>query len=380
MSDYLTGEAMYENGKLVELSIFCLDEPSDDMKEAGCLYDTYGEYPEVVIEWLKRGHSLVAEFSRENRIPVEIVTVDGVETLEVVQQGQPSEFDSLRKLPSPNGPHDDIENRAEFYTCDGGEPILGKRMNSPYPAEWDDFTSTIYMRMAWLSSVVNFSKHRQLILPILGIDAALEKWLPTVCRPINGDTLFGAMLFSRAHLVSRTATQLVLAGQQLEAHAIMRASLECAVYGWATIHAKEVREAWMDRLTIPLSKDSAKRMFGWSRLMKRLSAVDVDLASRIRQLYEIFIDYGGHPNAEAVGGGVQKILHPDGTASVGTAYLKHEPETLTQNVMVLAHMLHCNFLLARLAFPDKFAEDSVEAELVKAFQLAGVTKPDELPE
>ncbi|MDP2034179.1 MAG: hypothetical protein Q8K29_12275 [Polaromonas sp.] len=101
MSNYLTGEATFHNDKLVELSIFCLDEPSDDMKEAGCLYDAYGERPEVIIDWLKSGDTLVAAFTWENRVPVEIVIINGVETLEVVQQGQPAEFDSLRKLPSP---------------------------------------------------------------------------------------------------------------------------------------------------------------------------------------------------------------------------------------------------------------------------------------
>ncbi len=99
MSKYLTGEATYKDGRLLKLAIFCTDEPDEEMQTLGLLHWTYVESVDRVIEFLKEGDTLVASFQEGDDVPVEVVTVDDVETLEVVQFGQNSERSSLRNLP-----------------------------------------------------------------------------------------------------------------------------------------------------------------------------------------------------------------------------------------------------------------------------------------
>lgn len=99
MSKYLTGEATYVDGRLDELAICCIDEPNEEMQAMGLIHETYVDKVESVIEYLKAGSTLVALFRQGGEIPVEIVTIDGVETLEVVHVGQEAERSSLRKLP-----------------------------------------------------------------------------------------------------------------------------------------------------------------------------------------------------------------------------------------------------------------------------------------
>lgn len=48
MSNYLTGEATYKNGKLHELAICCIDAPTKEMLELGLLHETYVDIPERV--------------------------------------------------------------------------------------------------------------------------------------------------------------------------------------------------------------------------------------------------------------------------------------------------------------------------------------------
>lgn len=102
MANYLTGAVVYRDGRLLELSMFCMDEPDEEMQEHGVLYDPYVDDAERVIEYLKTGDTLVASFGpHDERFPVEVVTVEGIETLEVVQQGQPAQYSTLRNLPEP---------------------------------------------------------------------------------------------------------------------------------------------------------------------------------------------------------------------------------------------------------------------------------------
>lgn len=98
MANYLTGEATYVNGRLQELAIWCTDEPDEEMKAMGVLYETYVETAERVVEYLDAGSTLVASFRDGDPIPVAVVVIDGQKTLEVVQIGQPAERNSLRKL------------------------------------------------------------------------------------------------------------------------------------------------------------------------------------------------------------------------------------------------------------------------------------------
>lgn len=98
MANYLTGEATYVDGWLEELAIWCMDEPDEEMKAMGVLYETYVETAGQVIQYLDAGSTLVASFRYGDPIPVAVVVVDGRKTLEVVQMGQPAECSSLRNL------------------------------------------------------------------------------------------------------------------------------------------------------------------------------------------------------------------------------------------------------------------------------------------
>ena len=100
MANYLTGAATYQDGRLVELAIFCTDEPDEEMQAKGLLYWPHVSDAQGVIDQLHKGDTLVADFKGGEVYAVEVVVVNGEETLEVVQQGQHADFASLRRLPN----------------------------------------------------------------------------------------------------------------------------------------------------------------------------------------------------------------------------------------------------------------------------------------
>jgi hypothetical protein len=233
------------------------------------------------------------------------------------------------------------------------------------------------MRQISLTAMDTFTEHREKIEPLLKIDAAFAEGLPGFLGKPDERTLFGIMLFGRMFIVSRSAAQLIFSGQQLEANAIMRATLECAVYGWAVATNSEMRQAWMLRLTDPSARRSAKKVLGWSRMMGLLSDADPHLAERVKQLYEMFIDFGGHPNAQAVVTGIETLAHPEGGKLVGMAQIYVTPESLHENVMALALVLHSGFSLLRLALPHRANQTNFEETLERVFDDLGIKKDDQ---
>ena len=118
-SNYLTGAASYEDDRLVELVMYCYDPPTPEMEAIGFMEQDYIASVDAVIANLKDGATLVARFvdredGEQHAYPVEIVTVDGKETLEIVQVGQPEKHRSLRNLGEP-GNAESNGWRQKFY-------------------------------------------------------------------------------------------------------------------------------------------------------------------------------------------------------------------------------------------------------------------------
>jgi hypothetical protein len=104
MANYQTAAALYEAGVLKELVLFCSDEPDEEMQAAGMLHWDFVAPVEQVVQIVKAGGRLSAWFkegAESVSFPVEIVTLDGHETLEVANVGQPAEFRQLRNLSKP---------------------------------------------------------------------------------------------------------------------------------------------------------------------------------------------------------------------------------------------------------------------------------------
>lgn len=96
MSEYVIGESLYQSGKLIEVTIQCLDAPEPPYYH---LYEAHCAEPMDVVELIKKGARVMA-YLAEERLEVEIVQLeDGTESVEVVQQDQPSGRRSLADLP-----------------------------------------------------------------------------------------------------------------------------------------------------------------------------------------------------------------------------------------------------------------------------------------
>ncbi len=96
MSEYVIGQSLYQNGKLIEVTIQCLDAPEPPHYH---LYEAHSMEPEDVAGLIKRGNRVMA-YLAEEPLQVEVVRLaDGTESLELVQREQSVGLWSLADLP-----------------------------------------------------------------------------------------------------------------------------------------------------------------------------------------------------------------------------------------------------------------------------------------
>lgn len=95
-STYALYQAKFVEGKVLEVVIMCLDPPEEPYWH---LHMDHVASVESVVEMLKHGDKVWAQWNQES-VPVEVVhRPNGEESIEVVQEDQSSGYRSLSDLP-----------------------------------------------------------------------------------------------------------------------------------------------------------------------------------------------------------------------------------------------------------------------------------------
>src|SRR5262249_36974864 len=101
------------------------------------------------------------------------------------------------------------------------------------------------------------------------------------------------------------AVRLGLSGQLPGACALLRLSLESALYGLYVAGNSNRQEIWAKRHDDNSSRRHSKKEFTVRKIMDHLRSVDAKTQGIVDQLYQRTIDYGGHPNPRAVLPGIE---------------------------------------------------------------------------
>jgi hypothetical protein len=101
MAKYFTGAVRFKDGEADELAIYPMD-PDPELEAMGGMQEDYIVDAAEVVAGIKNGDVYLASFRGATVMyPVEVVTRNGKETLEVADVGQPAGFKTLRNLPEP---------------------------------------------------------------------------------------------------------------------------------------------------------------------------------------------------------------------------------------------------------------------------------------
>lgn len=244
-----------------------------------------------------------------------------------------------------------------------GKEVLSFRRTTAYPEEWGKLHLTQFLDAMESAAISTFANARPELELFIQIDEALYSQAQTLLHEPTRDELEVAMLTARLFSIQRAAARLVMAGQQYEARALMRAAVECAVYAWALAHNAELRQVWVKRDEGAAQRSAARNAFQWNGLMKLLEAADAQLVAVVRAQYEELIDLGAHPNVGGVAAHAEVGRKADGTPILFTAVGGASQDQLTANLAEITKVSRATYALIKLTMPARLDKSGIAAKL-----------------
>lgn len=108
------------------------------------------------------------------------------------------------------------------------------------------------------------------------------------------------LLFITAHNQFLASARLAASGQCLPAYPTGRAAMESALYGWYLAGNLGAAQRWHDKPTDRAKLKTWNDEFKFSALRSELSKTSSDTAEWAKYLHQTSIDFGAHPNKEAL--------------------------------------------------------------------------------
>jgi len=191
------------------------------------------------------------------------------------------------------------------------------------------------------------------------------------------------LLFLTANSHFLASARLAASGQCLSAFSTGRATMESALYGWYLVVTPDAAKRWYDKPTEPNERRKWGREFQFSSINSVFSETFEGPAKWAKHLHQTSIDFGAHPNKQALysnlanfdradGSSVLRwnVLHPWGTLAVMTAKFVIEtgifavgvfgrtfPDADKAHGFVNAATGHAHTLKARVADTTLFDKD-----------------------
>ncbi len=170
----------------------------------------------------------------------------------------------------------------------------------PVPKNWGDAELTKFLALLEEQTLASFAGLPEWFGILIRIDQSVTEKAPTFFHEIDAPRRTSVRLFMRCFATYRAAVRLSVSGQLFEAIVLMRSLLESAVYAWVCCVSEPHRKAWEDRGTGEAERRVARKLFGWTDLLKMLEDENHDLAARISDEYDQLIDHGAHPNVDGL--------------------------------------------------------------------------------
>jgi hypothetical protein len=179
----------------------------------------------------------------------------------------------------------------------------------------------------------------------------------------DSDEWFAALMFLRTHASYRATVRLAVSGQLPETYAILRATIENALYGLYLSRNKSSVDTWLQRNDSPRFKQLVRSEFTIASLMRLLKTLDQRTHGIAEHLYDLAIDMGAHPNQFSLTGNLRIEASVNKTL-LKVAYLSGDALGIQVSLKTAAQLGVCCLSIFRHVFEKRF-------ELLGITQLLG---------
>jgi len=168
------------------------------------------------------------------------------------------------------------------------------------PPGWAKPQLPTFLETMWANTVATFANkseaHRLCRIDDLMYEIATD-WKgvsPSV------ENMAPLMMFFRAHAAFRAACGLGMGGMTVEGMAVLRLSLEFAGYACYLKIEPQLAMVWWDRDIDAKTLKKVRNEFTGGAVARAVMKVDQRLSEMYKHLYDVTIQYGGHPNEKTI--------------------------------------------------------------------------------
>jgi len=230
------------------------------------------------------------------------------------------------------------------------------------PSGWGADSLSQFLQVADDNALATFANMRPFFDRLARIDALYRR---LICDLNNNPQWFAGFFFLRAHGAYLGACRLSVSGQLAESFMALRGCLESSLYGLHVSKDPTRAEIWLRRHESDESITAVQGEFSIRNVMRTLESASPELRIEAKRLYDIAIDYGGHPNERAFTSSTLTRSTESGTELV-MAYLNVVPPALLFVLGEVARIGICALEVFGLVLPDSFTTRcSSDVEILK---------------
>lgn len=148
--------------------------------------------------------------------------------------------------------------------------------------------------------------------------------------------------------------RLALGGQIAPAHMVARGILENALYGFYIYQDKERFKIWIDRHEGDEQKKLFIKTFKPALMINELAKVAEKFGGEVKELYDEAIDYGAHPNPNALLIDLTHIEGNDDFAYHWVTNLNENPMSFIRCCNIILKISAYSLKIFRSIFPERF--------------------------
>ncbi len=116
----------------------------------------------------------------------------------------------------------------------------------------------------------------------------------------NAEPRIPAFMFHRAVGAFLGGCRLTMSGQFVEAHPVLRLCLELSLYSLHIHRNSEAGVVWENRAKSSTAYSKCRNEFGAGNVLRTLKGVDPKLGEVVERIYSDLVDFGAHPNIDAI--------------------------------------------------------------------------------
>jgi hypothetical protein len=181
---------------------------------------------------------------------------------------------------------------------------------SVLPKGWGDDLLSHFQGIAFENELATFVNAPQWQQALLDVATVLNKCASyAIEHVLKTEEPSAILLFLTANNQFLASVRSVSAGHCLPTYPTGRATVESALYSWYLSTNKEAALRWNNKPTDKVELREWGNEFRFSSLTKKLGTIDEMLAAWAIYLHQVAIDFGAHPNKDAL---YSNMEHEDG--------------------------------------------------------------------